>query len=173
MRDQELTRRRLLKRVLVTGAVLAGSQALPERWLRPVIDTAILPAHAQATVATTGILDLSLNSTTLTIGGPSVPYSILLGNATGGTLAVMVVQAYVEQGIASRAAGGFTVGNSTLCGTSVGDLDPGTCSQDFSVIASNSNAGSGTLVAGAATARFELRDDGVLIDQLIINVTLV
>jgi len=76
----------------------------------------------------------------------------------------------VEQGVAVRAAGGF---NPAVCGTSTGDLDPGMCTDGFTVIASHITAGTGTLVAGAAMARLVMPDDGSPIDQFIVNVALV
>lgn len=40
-------RRRLLA-ALATGGVV-GVNALPERWIKPVVDSVLLPGHAQAT----------------------------------------------------------------------------------------------------------------------------
>ena len=39
-------RRRVLQAVLGAGA--PGALALPERWIRPVVDTIVVPAHAQS-----------------------------------------------------------------------------------------------------------------------------
>jgi hypothetical protein len=44
-------RRRLLKALAGAGGVLATGALLPERWTRPVVESIIVPAHAQATVA--------------------------------------------------------------------------------------------------------------------------
>jgi hypothetical protein len=41
------TRRKLFKALLGGGALFAGAGALPERWVRPVIQTVIVPAHAR------------------------------------------------------------------------------------------------------------------------------
>ncbi len=42
------SRRKLLKSIATgSGAVVAG-KSLPESWIKPVIDTVLLPAHAQA-----------------------------------------------------------------------------------------------------------------------------
>lgn len=169
------SRRKLLKSIAAGGGAIVAGKNLPESWSRPVLDAVVIPAHAQTSPpGVTGITDLRLTSTTLTIDGPSVSYEIDLNNATATTLSVVSVQGIIQQAAASRAAGGFQVGFATSCnGGAVGELPPGSCTQTFSLIASNSNAGSGTLVAGAATAVLELRDDGVLIDQRTVNVTLV
>jgi hypothetical protein len=44
-------RRRVLKKALI-GAT-AGAVLLPERWLKPVIEAVIVPAHAETSPATT------------------------------------------------------------------------------------------------------------------------
>jgi len=44
--------KRALLRGALFGTAACSAQALPDRWIRPVVDTAILPAHAQATGAT-------------------------------------------------------------------------------------------------------------------------
>src|SRR4029077_23640 len=95
---------------------------------------------------------LNLNSTTLSIGGATIPYTATLFNGTGATVSSVLVQAYINQGSASRAAGGAVVS----CTQVLGDLPAGVCNFNFSVSASNSNAGTGILVPGNATARFEL-----------------
>ena len=40
------SRRRLLQ-LLAAGGVVAGAGRLPETWVRPVVNEAVLPAHAQ------------------------------------------------------------------------------------------------------------------------------
>jgi len=42
-------RRKVLKVLAASGGTLAAGQLVPERWSRPVIDSIVLPAHAQAT----------------------------------------------------------------------------------------------------------------------------
>lgn len=42
-------RRRLLAALVGVGGAYAAGKSLPERWTRPVVDTVLLPAHAQAT----------------------------------------------------------------------------------------------------------------------------
>ena len=119
--------------------------------------TALADGSPQTFTATgTGgvaIASLALSSTALTIDGPSISYNAVIANGSGGTLSVVFIQAYIDQGAASR-AGGFS---DVTCGPTVGDLPPGPCNFQFGVVASNTTAGTGTLVPGSATARFELR----------------
>lgn len=50
------TRRNMLKGITAgSGAVLA-SQALPEKWTKPIINSTMLPAHAQTSPSTLGTL---------------------------------------------------------------------------------------------------------------------
>lgn len=44
------SRRTMLKTALAGSAALAATEGLPARWVRPVIDSVILPAHAQASI---------------------------------------------------------------------------------------------------------------------------
>ena len=48
------SRRRALKSLAGTGAVASAGLMLPERWTRPVVESAVLPAHAQGSVALNG-----------------------------------------------------------------------------------------------------------------------
>jgi hypothetical protein len=41
------TRRKLFKAVLGGGALFAGAAALPERWIKPMVQAVVVPAHAQ------------------------------------------------------------------------------------------------------------------------------
>jgi hypothetical protein len=43
---KEEARRRILKKMAVSGGIVTASQVMPERWIKPVIDSVILPAHA-------------------------------------------------------------------------------------------------------------------------------
>ena len=117
------------------------------------------------------LVNVALTTTTLNIGGPTVSYTASIDNSTVSTASVVVLQAFVDQPGASRAAGGLLV----PCGPSLGDLAPGPCNVNFTVIASNSTAGSGTLTPGPAIARFELRIGigGTVLDTFSVPVTLV
>ena len=41
------SRRAALKNIAAGAGVIAGSQALPERWLKPVVSSIVMPVHAQ------------------------------------------------------------------------------------------------------------------------------
>jgi len=47
--EQSLNRRELLKVLAAASGGLTAAAFLPARWLKPVIETGVLPAHAQAT----------------------------------------------------------------------------------------------------------------------------
>lgn len=126
-------------------------------------DTLTPPAHLDS---------LQLASATLTIEGPDVAYTALVTNESVGTLAVVYIQAYIDQGgSAIHRAGGSNV----TCSVQSGDLPPGACPFRFAVNASNTG---GLLVAGTATATFELRQwltvtEDVLLDRVTTTVILI
>jgi hypothetical protein len=97
---------------------------------------------------------VSISSTTLTIDGDAVTYTATVTNRTSSTLSVTVLQGWIDQGSASRAAGGLQVD----CGAGVGELPPGPCAVSFTLGAMNGTAGTGTLVPGGATARWVLKN---------------
>ena len=71
------SRRKLLKSIAAgSGAIVAG-QSLPESWSKPVIDSVILPAHAQTT-DDSGTLppENTTTTTTTTTLAPPVKYSL-------------------------------------------------------------------------------------------------
>lgn len=47
-------RRKLLKSVVAGGGALTVAKTLPDQWARPVVDSVMLPAHAQASVSSFG-----------------------------------------------------------------------------------------------------------------------
>lgn len=51
------SRRRMLKGIAASGAVIAGQEVLPDKWSKPLVDAVVLPAHAQATGASTRTTD--------------------------------------------------------------------------------------------------------------------
>ncbi|NOY17412.1 MAG: hypothetical protein GXP23_10905 [Gammaproteobacteria bacterium] len=48
------TRRKALKSIIAASGVVAGSQALSSEWTRPLVESVVLPAHAQTSLVATG-----------------------------------------------------------------------------------------------------------------------
>lgn len=94
------------------------------------------------------------SSDTLYIDRFRVAYAVSVSSIAGSTMSAVTLRGYIDQGATSRAAGWTPV----VCTAVIGDLPPGTCAFNLIVGASNTTAGSGTLVPGDATASFELRD---------------
>jgi hypothetical protein len=119
------------------------------------------------------LLSIDLSSTTLVIDGPVVSYTATINNAVE-PLSGVSLQGWIEQGAASRAASGTSV---RCDGVPDGELPLGSCNFDYTTRAQNTGAGSGSLVPGAATARFELLLDepgggSVVLREIEIPVTL-
>jgi hypothetical protein len=94
------------------------------------------------------LANLVLESTTLTIDGPAVNYTVDIVN-TGGKRPLVTLQGTLvmaDNGNIVRAAGGTHV----FCGGPQGTLPHGTCTMQFTAQASNSTGGQGTLTPGAA-----------------------
>ncbi len=47
-------RRRKIKQILAGGGVIAASHTIPDQWSRAVVESVVLPGHAQTTGITTG-----------------------------------------------------------------------------------------------------------------------
>ncbi len=50
--ENTVSRRRLLKALAVSGSALAGVKVLPDAWVKPVVESVVVPAHAQASPPT-------------------------------------------------------------------------------------------------------------------------
>jgi len=50
MTQQRISRRAMLKGILAAGGALGASAFLPEKWLKPMIKTGVLPVHAQTSI---------------------------------------------------------------------------------------------------------------------------
>jgi len=80
------SRRKLLKSIAAgSGAIIAG-KSLPENWTKPVVDSVILPVHAQ----TSCTLSMSATSTAPYSTSPPGP-DVTVG--TGGTITTTVTPA--------------------------------------------------------------------------------
>lgn len=97
------------------------------------------------------ISSMSLPNTTLAVDGVAGTYIAMVSNG-GSAVAGVVAQGYVVQGSARRAAGGTLID----CHAGLGVLPNGSCQISFSVVASNSTSGGGSLVAGNATFELDL-----------------
>lgn len=49
---REQARRRILKRLVAGGGIVATERIIPQDWHRPVVESVILPAHAQTSPGT-------------------------------------------------------------------------------------------------------------------------
>jgi alpha-tubulin suppressor-like RCC1 family protein len=107
-------------------------------------------------VPAAAILSVTPAESTLVINGDSVLITARLTNYTSDTLYRVDLRAWIEQPGASRYA--FSQDTLVACGWGPGEMAPGVCLTDVSrgLFASNTSAGSGTLMPGSATARFEL-----------------
>jgi hypothetical protein len=104
--DTTPARRRLLKALAGAGGVFAAGKSVPEKWTRPVVDSVLLPAHAQAT----GNGPWSGNGTATTFGpGPD--------KGLGGRLLDAVIP-QAEAGV--KDGGGLDCPNIYVCIEMVG-----------------------------------------------------
>jgi hypothetical protein len=113
---------------------------------------------------------LSATSDPVAIDGASTTtFAATLGNQGVG-LANVTLQGWINQGTARRAAGGAITID---CGSGSGVLPIGSFPATGPITASNTSAGSGTLVSGAATFELDLMENGVVLDTKTAPVTLV
>jgi hypothetical protein len=120
------------------------------------------------------LTNLVLESSTLSIGGDAVNYTVDITNS-GKKREGIILQGEIGQlgsnGVTSavRAAGGVTVD----CGAGAGTLPHGTCAVSFTAQASNETGGVGTLVAGPATLGLKvLNPDGSVLAAASVPITL-
>jgi hypothetical protein len=103
------------------------------------------------------------------LGGAGIAYTFNINNTGPELSPFVVVQGWIDQPGASRAAGGAQIS----CGAGTGVLPNGTCSYSGSLDSSNPLAGGfGTLTLGPATARIELKFGSVVVDTIIVPITL-
>ena len=121
-------------------------RVIPSPLTITTFDTKTVPITIVA--STPSIVKIEFQSTTLPIG-ESVSYTVMLYNPTNQTLTLAGIQGEMIQGTTLHGAGGTDV----LCGGAGGSLPPGACTFQFTAIASNSTAGTGTFVPGTATFR--------------------
>ena len=44
-KEQIESRRKALRKILISGGVVAGASFLPDKWVKPVVDSIVVPAH--------------------------------------------------------------------------------------------------------------------------------
>ena len=118
----------------------------------PVIGTFNQTYHTLPTETLPIFTDVQPAGTTLTIDGGLLSYTATIENA-GAQLSPVILQAWVIQGTAWRAAAGGLVS----CGGALGDLPTGTCIDQNNAGVSNATPGPGTLVPGPAILEIHLR----------------
>lgn len=82
MSDKNVSRRRAIK--IVASGALVATIALPSKWSRPIVESIIVPAHAQASpplTTGTGTTGTTVTSTTVTTTPTTPPPT----TTTGGT----------------------------------------------------------------------------------------
>jgi hypothetical protein len=107
-------------------------------------------------------------STTFGVGASPTSYTATLVNS-GPKYSNVVLQGWIDQGTTRRAAGGFTI---SCEGYPLGMIDTGTCPVGGSIVASNTTAGTGTLVAGSATLELQVISAGTVLNTMFLPVTL-
>jgi hypothetical protein len=104
----------------------------------------------------------ALSPTTLDIGGLEGTATVTISNDTLASVSGLVVQGFITQGTARRAAGS----------SAPFECAPGSCTQSFNFVASNDFTGTGTLVCGPATAEFDLMQGDMSRQKTTIPITL-
>lgn len=80
-------RREMLRKILAGSGIVIGAGSLSGKWSRPVIDSVILPAHAQ-----TSLSDPCALSVTVISGGVEVVVTGLVLPPTGGVVVTILVE---------------------------------------------------------------------------------
>ncbi len=157
------------------GTLVAGPATLEVQLIQNsvVLDTKTVPITLVASApppppppAGLAISALTSNQSTVLFTAAGT-YSATLTNP-GASMSNVVLQGWINQGSARRAAGGSMV----VIGSTVGILPNGTSTTTGSIVASNGTSGNGTLVAGPATFELQLLQSGTLLFTKIINVML-
>ena len=121
-------------------------------------------------VAPQTINSVILRSNTLVVGGPLVSDSMTLVNQ-GPSVSGVAIQGWLVQSGANNARRA-TGGSAVQCGSGSGILPNGVCSLFSVIAASNTSAGTGTLISGAATFELDLTVNGTVVSQLTVPVSI-
>lgn len=67
--ESKATKRGLIKALGASAGVLAATNILPEKWVKPVVNSIMLPAHAQVTPSTDPCPEFEFQQCEITVGG--------------------------------------------------------------------------------------------------------
>lgn len=91
------SRRRVLKGLTGSGGLILGAKALPEQWTRPIVNSVVLPVHAQTIAPPPPPLsDACLNVFTGFFPGITVPNSGLFGGTVNAGETVTVSNSVIS-----------------------------------------------------------------------------
>ncbi|MGA8259857.1 MAG: hypothetical protein WB783_06545 [Arenicellales bacterium] len=103
---KKTTRRRVLTAIAVGGNAALAAKALPDKWMKPVVDSVLLPAHAQTSAVCTQI-DESVSVFVFTSTNPNTIEFVVGGMNVDGSADVSQTGAFQFQGTMS--SGGCSV----------------------------------------------------------------
>lgn len=153
--EKNTARRRLLKSIVAGGGVLATGKLLPENWARPVVQSVLLPAHAQTSpVSFDGFFD---TGELLGDAGGSQPGSILDMFVSPAHAQVAVCNTVSVSRIQINVSGG----NAAICLTTFDASFPGSTSVNESTRELADAAISGT---GAQLVNMQVSSDASRIE---------
>jgi hypothetical protein len=132
--EQRPARRKLLKSIAIGGGAAALGKTLPEQWSKPVVDSVLVPAHAQATqqpqrslvalnLETTSISDFFMQTAHASIPLCELPRQFCVernaGVATFNILGGSNSTAFTEGAAFGITVGGFALTGVTISGNSI------------------------------------------------------
>jgi hypothetical protein len=105
------SRRRVFKALLGAGGAVATANALPDRWTRPVVESVLLPAHAQATTPlVNGTFTGTATANEVFGGGPVLDFLVPAAVANGITSFVVEVCLNITNSVADAQLSLFNAG---------------------------------------------------------------
>ena len=122
------------RKVLLASVAAAGAAGLPSEWKRPIVDSVLLPAHAQMSPS---ITTTSMTSST--------------GSPVTSSFTTQVSTTFTTQGVANCIGGSFetvTVGNFTTATSGVVFYDETRIAEIFTSCSDSNGATSSTTTAG-------------------------
>jgi hypothetical protein len=99
MKKQDITRRDLLKVLAAAGGGITAAAFLPEKWVKPVVNSGVLPVHAQASGATGTITGTVYQCGGGTVANQDVTITVLLTDPLKTGNAIANVGVYTITGV--------------------------------------------------------------------------